>query len=370
MLTREDFEIMKLIHTADIHLDAKSETHLSKEKAKERRGEILNTFLKMIDYAEQNDVQGILISGDLFDGKNTSKMCRNSVVQAIELHPEIQFFYLRGNHDRTTLYEADQPIPDNLKLFSTDWSSYSLSGHVTVTGAELSDDNPALYDRLSLEPDRINIVMLHGQISPSAGNSTEDLVRLKSLQNRYIDYLALGHVHKYEKEKLDNRSVYVYPGCLEGRGYDEFGVKGFVLLDINETEKEITSLFIPFAKRTVFDLQVDVTNVDNTSEIKSLVDNAIKNSNARDTDLVRIELTGEVDAEAEKDPDYLKTVYNDSFYDFSIKDRTKTVVNYENYLGDISLKGEFVRIVQEEKLPPEEASEIIRTGLKALAGEV
>ena len=360
---------MKLIHTADIHLDAKTGTHLSKEKAKERRGEILNTFLGMIDYAEKNDVQGILISGDLFDVKNISKLCRNSVVKAIESHPKILFFYLRGNHDWTPLYEADQTIPDNLKMFSTDWSSYPLSDIVTVTGAELSDENPALYDRLSLQPDRINIVMLHGQTSPTAGNSSKDIVRLKALQNRYIDYLALGHIHKYEREKLDNRGVYVYPGCLEGRGYDEFGVKGFVLLDINESEKLITSSFVPFAKRTVFDLPVDVTNASSTGEIKDYIDNAIQDSGARDSDLVRIELTGEVDAETEKDPDHLRTVYKDRFYDFSIKDRSKTVVRYEDYLGDISLKGEFVRIVQEENLPPEEASEIIRTGLKALAGE-
>ena len=361
---------MKLIHTADIHLDAKTETHLSKEKAKERRGELLSTFLKLIDYAEENDVQGILISGDLFDGKNVSKMCRTTVAQAIESHPNIQFFYLRGNHDQIEMFEEGQSSPDNLKLFSTGWSSYPLSDIVSVTGAELSDDNPGLYDQLILRPDRINIIMLHGQVSETAGIGAKDNVRLKSLQNRYIDYLALGHIHKHEEEKLDNRGVYVYPGCLEGRGYDEFGVKGFVLLDIDEEEKKITPSFIPFAKRTVFDLKVDISNTDNTLGIKSLIDRTIEDSEACVADLVRVELTGEFDAEAEKDPDYLETVYKDSFYDFSLKDRSKTIVKYENYLGDISLKGEFVRIVQAEMLPPEEASEIIRTGLKALAGEV
>ena len=361
---------MKLIHTADIHLDAKSETHLTKEKAKERRGELLNTFLKMIDYAGQNSVQGILISGDLFDGKNISKMCKKSVLHAMESHPDILFFYLQGNHDRITLFDDVQQIPDNIKLFSSDWISYPLSDVVYVTGVELSDQDPALYDKLSLRPDSINIVMLHGMASPTAGNSAADIVRLKSLQNRHIDYLALGHIHKYEKEKLDNRGIYVYPGCLEGRGYDEIGIKGFVLLDINEVERTVKTTFVPFARRTVFDLPVDITNIEGTLEIKKLIDEEINRSGVLQSDLVRIELIGEVDAEAEKDISYINTVYSGSFYDFSIKDRSRTVVRYEDYSGDISLKGEFVRIVQGEMLPPEEASEIIRTGLKALAGEV
>ena len=361
---------MKLIHTADIHLDAKSETHLSKEKAKTRRNEILDTFCRMVDYADKNDIQGILISGDLFDGRNISKMCRNTVSQTIVAHPEIQFYYLRGNHDKIELFENEQSIPKNINLFSTDWMSYQLSDKVVITGAELSNENPALYDKLLLKPDNINIVMLHGQVTPTEGINTTDTVRLKSLQNRYIDYLALGHVHKYEKEKLDNRGIYVYPGCLEGRGYDEPGKKGFELLDIDETTRNINSTFVPFARRTVYELQVDISGTASTSEIRPLIDDKIFGSGARESDLMRIELMGEVDAEAEIDADYFKTVYSDSFYDFSIKDRSKTVVRYEDYLGDISLKGEFVRIVQGEMLQPEEASEIIRTGLRALAGEV
>ena len=64
---------MKIIHSADQHLDSKMEANLSKEKAKERNAEIRKTFVRMVDYAEENQVAAILLAGDLFDRKIVSK---------------------------------------------------------------------------------------------------------------------------------------------------------------------------------------------------------------------------------------------------------------------------------------------------------
>ena len=58
---------MKIIHCADVHLDSRMLRHLSKEQAKERRNEILNTFGQMVTYAAKNDVAAIIIAGDLFE---------------------------------------------------------------------------------------------------------------------------------------------------------------------------------------------------------------------------------------------------------------------------------------------------------------
>ena len=45
---------MKIIHTADLHLDSAMKTNLSKEKAKMRNNEILHTFERMVEYAKNN----------------------------------------------------------------------------------------------------------------------------------------------------------------------------------------------------------------------------------------------------------------------------------------------------------------------------
>lgn len=71
---------MKIIHCADLHLDSRMNANLEKDKAKERKGEILHTFERMITYAAENGVSAILIAGDLFDTKNISATARNAVL--------------------------------------------------------------------------------------------------------------------------------------------------------------------------------------------------------------------------------------------------------------------------------------------------
>ena len=45
---------MRFIHCADLHLDSKMTSNLSREQAKERKMEILRTYSRMIDYAKEN----------------------------------------------------------------------------------------------------------------------------------------------------------------------------------------------------------------------------------------------------------------------------------------------------------------------------
>lgn len=66
-------------------------------------------------------------------------------------------------------------------------------------------------------------MMLHGQEAEYAAQDKAEVVPLRDLRGKGIDYLALGHVHGYKKETLDSRGEYCYPGCLECRGFDEYG---------------------------------------------------------------------------------------------------------------------------------------------------
>ena len=57
---------MKLIHCADLHLDSSMTTHLTKEKAKERKAELLASFNRMMEYADRENVSAVLIAGKIF----------------------------------------------------------------------------------------------------------------------------------------------------------------------------------------------------------------------------------------------------------------------------------------------------------------
>ena len=360
---------MKIIHCADLHLDSKMTANLSKEQAKERKMEILRTFSKMVEYAVKHSVSVIIIAGDLFDTRNVSATVRNYVRDVITNHPEIDFLYLRGNHDNDNFLSKLDTIPENLCLFSDKWTTYTYD-KVAITGLELNKENSlTAYNTLVLNHDAYNIVTLHGQLSGYKSKDKAEVISLDELRNKNIDYLALGHIHSFTIDKLDARGVYCYPGCLDGRGFDECGAKGFVVLDIDAEKHTATSTFMPMSSRVLHTIRVDVSGINTTQEAASRMEAAIRESKYASTSLVKFVLKGEVDVECELETDFLEEQFADYFYFCKVYDETKIKVNYQDYEKDASLKGEFVRLVSASDLSEEEKALVIRTGILALQGE-
>ena len=363
---------MRIIHCADLHLDSKMTSNLTREKAKERKAELLNTFDRMLRYAVQNQVEAILIAGDLFDTKNVSAGARNAVRDGIINHPNITFYYLKGNHDADSFLGSLDEIPDNLKLFDDEWTTYSLDeGRITVTGVELIRDNSgSIYNDLALDMECFNILMLHGQESETASKDDAEVINLRKLKNRGIDYLALGHIHAFKLETLDSRGKYCYPGCLEGRGFDECGEHGFVLLDIDPEEGDFQQTFIPMAERCLYTLEVDVSQCMTTADISDRIRSVLDGEKISGQSLLKLVLVGNVDVECEKNIDFLVKKFEPEYYFLKIADETELKVDYRAFAHDESLKGEFVRLVERaEDLDPEQKAAVIRYGIRALAGE-
>ena len=356
---------LKLIHCADLHLDARMESSLPKEKARERRLEVLRTFTEMVEQASAEHVDAILLCGDVFDAKTISARARNCVLDAILQHPGIIFYYLQGNHDQNSFLADLEEMPENLRTFGSDWTSWE-QGDVVITGAEISDETvDGLLERLILDEGRINIVMLHGMVSEYEARKQKEGFSLKTLRNRNIDYLALGHIHSFRKEELDERGVWCYCGCLEGRGFDECGEKGYVLLDVKDGK--VSSTFVPFAQRTLHEVPVDISGLYTQEEIRRAAEEATAGIDAQD--MVKIVLRGEVPPEAEKDASWIRKWLEHAFYFLKVKDETRLAIDPEDYRCDISLKGEFVRLVLASRLSKEEKEQVLRLGIRALAGE-
>lgn len=360
---------MKIIHCADLHLDSKMTTNLTKEQAKERKNEILRTFIRMVEYAKKNSVKVILIAGDMFDTRNVSAMVRNTVRDAIVSNPEIDFLYLKGNHDNDNFLSKLDEIPKNLYLFHDKWTTYRY-GDITISGIEINvENNATAYNTLVLDHGTFNIVTMHGQLSDYRSKDKVEVISLDSLKNKNIDYLALGHVHSFYMNKMDSRGIYCYPGCLEGRGFDECGQKGFMLIDIETNTLQANVNFVKLASRTLYTLSVDVTGVSTTQEAAARIESAIRNTKYESSSLVKVVLFGEIDVECELDTDFLEEQFEGYFYFVKVKNETKFIVNDKDYEGDISLKGEFVRLVSGSELSEEDKSMVIRAGILALQGE-
>ncbi|MGN1227204.1 MAG: exonuclease SbcCD subunit D [Christensenellales bacterium] len=356
---------MKIIHTADLHLDSKMETYLTKEKAKERKLEIRLSFQRLVEYANENGVQVVLIAGDMFDTKNISVATKNFLLEIIAKYNAIDFLVLKGNHDEYMFEDGE--VPQNLKFFGDNFK-YFKYGNVVISGLNIGRAyQPNVFDLLSFNSENINILCLHGQISNFYSDNIDYCIPLNMLKGKNIDYIALGHIHEFQSGNLDNRTLFAYSGILEPRGFDECGRKGFIELDIAE---HITCKFVPFCKRQFHHIKVDISSARSTNEILEQVVSLLSEINY--ADIIKVELVGSVEVELEKDLDYISKLLNEKFYFAKLIDNSYAKIDLEKLKLDISLKGEFIRTaLSDNTINEEDKNKIINLGIKALTkGEI
>lgn len=349
---------MKFLHCADIHLGSKIQSKFPKEKSDERKSELRAAMSRMVEYAKRNDIKVIILAGDVFDSDRPLKKDKEFFYSVVKNNPEIDFLYLRGNHD--TMESYTEYGLENLKTFSDEWLSYDY-GDVVITGIEINENNAlSMYSSLNLKKDRKNIVVLHGQVGNTGGVCK---IQLSKLRNKYIDYLALGHIHTFSTGKLDERGQYAYSGCLEGRGFDEVGQKGFIEI---VAEDFLTFNFVPYCSRVFEEITVDLSDTDDAYTACQKVQSYIK---CKPTDIVRVNLIGEVVFDAEGLDREIEKQLEHKFYLISVKNSACVRYDAAAVDGDVSLKGEFIRTVLQSDYSEEDKNAIISCGLKALRGD-
>ena len=349
---------MKILHCADIHLGSKIESKFPKEKSNERKAELRASFSRMIEYANDNGIKVVLLSGDVFDSDRPLKKDKEFFYSVIRRNPDIDFLYLRGNHDTMESYtEYDL---ENLKTFSETWQSYEYE-NVVISGIELCAENArSFYSSLNLDKSKINIVMLHGQKSDSEATGR---IKLTKLKNKNIDYLALGHIHTFVEDKLDERGIYVYSGCLEGRGFDEIGEKGFVEININ---REVTYKFIKNSYRVLDEITVDISDTQDAYSACKKVKGLVKNKHE---DIIRVNLVGEVSYDCSGIEKEVEKQLERDYYFVNVKSKVLQKFDIEKISGDISLRGEFLRtVLQRADYTDDKKQNIISLGLRAIDG--
>ncbi len=111
----------RFVHTADIHLDSplRSLALRHSELAELIGNATRQTFVNIIDLCLDEQVDALLLAGDLYDGEQTSmKTARFLAAQVRRLHEAaIRVFIIRGNHDALSKITQELVLPDSVKIF-------------------------------------------------------------------------------------------------------------------------------------------------------------------------------------------------------------------------------------------------------------
>ena len=394
--------MVRLIHTADLHLDSAFSSRFSKEEAEERRQNLLMAWNRLLSYGIEKKVQAVLIAGDLFDSAVVSRSTMEIFLSSIRRNPDISFFYLRGNHDTENTFRFQENLPKNLFLFSKGGKKYRLNEKLILAGKEYYGSTERNKDGFpgqsfwDFKEEDCNLFMLHGELTESdiryplepasgigvrneesaeqdkdAENEVQDNagISLKALSRYPVHYLALGHIHKRGEGQFGSIR-YAYPGCLQGRGFDEEGEKGFFYLEVNEETKEIQTEFIPIKEGEFRILELELCEEDDSLSALEKIEEKIKEEACTERDSLRILLKGERSPEGERNLRYLERALSEKFSYVEVKEESRLVLRREEFIHEKSLKGEFLRMVSDsDSLSEEEKEKIILLGIGLLQGE-
>ena len=404
--------MVKLIHTADLHLDSAFRSRFTKEEAENRRQKQLMAWKELLSFAVEKKVQGILIAGDLFDSPVVSHGTMDFFLSTVSEHPEISFFYLRGNHDTENTFRYQENLPKNLFLFSEKGKKYRLNDRLLLAGVEYGTKDISFGENegatqgagqaaeqgvgqenahgaealskseseseeeskfLKLKEEDCNILLLHGALYQGTPKGEavqgEEGIFLKNLEKLPLSFIALGHIHKGGEGKLNNGALWAYPGCLQGRGFDEEGERGFLYLKVEEEKKEIRKEFIPIKQGEFRILEIELLEDEGTLACLKKIEVEMEKAGIAKEDSLRIILKGKKGLEQERNLRYLQLQLQDSVFFLEIRDECELSWNREEAMKEKSLKGEFLRVLAAaDNLSKEEQEEIIALGMGLLQG--
>jgi DNA repair exonuclease SbcCD nuclease subunit len=285
--------MVKVFHCADIHLDSPF-VLCSPRESEKRRNELRAAFTSALLYAREMKVDLFIISGDLFDGEYVTRDTREMLAREFAKAGNMKIFIAPGNHDPLGVgspYETME-FPENVHVFGTERECVHLDDlGVDVYGVGFASKNclssPVVGWR-GLDKEKINILVCHGDMS--ASNSVTGPISKMDITESGFDYIALGHIHKSTGLQKENGVYYAYPGCIEGRGFDELGYKGALCGIVDKGE--VNMQFKRFSKSRYEIAEVDISGSADKMQALDIIRNSIREY-TEDTTL-RLFLTGEL----------------------------------------------------------------------------
>lgn len=325
---------MKLLHSADWHLDSPI-VGRTPEQAAFLRQQLLALPAKIVAAAKKEGCDMMLLSGDLFDGAYTRESL--DAVRTALGDAGMPVFIAPGNHDFSAPDSCylTHVWPENVHIFTQDHMTAVTVPqlHCWVCGAGFTGTySETLLDGFRAEDsDMPTIGVLHGD--PTQVTSPYCPITEQQVQDSGLDYLALGHIHKGGSFRA-GKTLCAWPGCPMGRGFDEQGEKGVLIVTLEN--KTASTRFVAIDAPRFYDWEVSVGE-DAAVALRSVL------PPVGSDDFYRITLTGEC---ASIDTDMLLQDFS-RFPNLELRDRTVPPIDLWATAGEDTLEGTYFSLLRQ-----------------------
>lgn len=386
--------MLRLIHTADVHLGARHDD-LGDQAAAQRERQFA-AFVATVDLALAERADVLLIAGDLFDSNVQPRRSVERVASQLKRlgAAKIRTVIIPGTHDsyeRSSIYRAydlkalsgSTQDDDLVTVLTPDLPSIHLAAcdaviHGPVFATKKAPHSPlrGLDATATGSPGATwRIGLVHGSIAIPGKTERDDVViTTEEIEQTHLDYLALGHWHSMQQGKAGG-VTYAYAGAPEPVALDQDRAGKALLVELEETAGGRS---VTVAERVVGRTRFQKQAIDAAAVASqpALIDTLAK---LADPDLVLdVRLTGVRPDELDIDIDEMEVALAPSFLKVRIRDASTPALTEGAIPPQDTIAGAFIRdlearIAELEAADPAsaEATELrdsLRLGRLLLAG--
>ena len=383
--------MLRIVHTADVHLGARH-ADMGDQAAAQRERQFA-AFKATIDLAIEERVDLFLIAGDLFDSNTQPRRSAERVAAELArlVAAKVRTVLIPGTHDvydRSSIYRAydlealagSDPDDDFVTVLTParPWVHLAACDVVvfgTVFPTKKAPKSPLAGLDTSVVPEATyRVGMVHGAVAiPGKTDSDDVVITTQEIAASGLDYLALGHWHSAQQAKAGS-VTYAYAGAPESVAIDQdrAGKALLVELDTRAGAKTVTVTEKQVGKTRFDKVRIDAAAI---ASQPAFIEGVAKRG---DPDLVLdVRIDGVRPDELDLHLDEIETALAPSFLRIRVRDASMPALTEGALPSPDTIAGAFIRDVEESIASLEaagrtddaaEARDVLRLGRLLLAG--
>jgi len=388
--------MLRLLHTADVHLGARH-ADLG-DAATAQRERQFAAFKAAVDLAIERKVDLFIVAGDLFDSNTQPRRSVERVAAELArlAQSKIRSVIVPGTHDcyeRASIYRAydlkalagSTSDDDLVTVITPDQPALHLpmldtTIHATVFATKRAPFSPLrdLHVDSATEPRATwHVGVVHGALAiPDRTDRDEVVVTKEEIAASGLDYLALGHWHSTQRGKAGS-TTYAYSGAPEPVAVDQDGAGKVLVVSFDDAAggKVVTVEEAAVGQTTFERLDVDAARLNGQPDLIAKLQ-----AKANPDLVLEARLTGVRPDELDVDPGEVEEQLKGAFLRVRVRDASMPALSEGALPPPDTIAGAFIRDVEariaELEADPSDATtteaaelrDVLRLGRLLLAG--
>ena len=235
--------MMRLLVSADIHLGSpiRSVALRNPDLGDRLKQASRDTFAEIIDLAISEQVDALVLAGDIFDNGYPDLKSRAFLIAQLARASEagVPTVLIRGNHDALLDHKAHGDLGPNINLLHKDAPTVEI-GDTAFHGLSFDAAHVAksfLPDYPRPVPGKRNVGLMHTSLDGAQGHDPYAPCAERDLMAHGYDLWCLGHIHA-PFERVDGPVLAVMPGIPQPRHFGERNGGSVTLVSLSEGSPE------------------------------------------------------------------------------------------------------------------------------------